>query len=63
MVLVALPSGTMTFYCYYSLHGQKNWLRIDNAKSVRTDVARLCCLKTLAAVRLDGKNPVAEIAR
>src|SRR5207248_8875721 len=24
--------------------------------------ARLCCLKTLAAVRLDGKNPVAEIA-
>jgi hypothetical protein len=62
LVLVALPSGTMTFYCYYSLHGQKNWLRIDNAKSVRTEAARLCCLKTLAAVRLDGKNPVAEIA-
>jgi integrase len=62
LVLVALPSGSKTFYCYYSLHGQKNWLRIDNAKSVRTEAARLCCLKTLAAVRLDGKNPVAEIA-
>jgi integrase len=62
LVAVALPSGTTTFYCYYSLHGQKNWLRIDNAKSVRTEAARLCCLKTLADVRLNGKNPVVEIA-
>jgi integrase len=62
LVLVALPSGTATFYCYFSLHGQKNWLRIDNAKSVRTEAARLCCLKTLADVRLNGKNPLVELA-
>jgi len=62
LVLVALPTGTATFYCYYSLNGQKNWLRIDNAKSVRTESARLIALKTLHDIRLTGKNPVAEIA-
>jgi integrase len=62
LVAVALPSGTVTFYVYYSLHGHKNWLRIDDARSVRTETARLIALKTLADVRLNGKNPLAEIA-
>jgi integrase len=62
LVLVALPSGTTTFYVYYSLAGRKHWLKIDNAKSVRTETARLIALKTLADVRLNGKNPSAEVA-
>jgi integrase len=62
LVLVALPTGTATFYVYYSLHGRKCWLRIDDARSVRTESARLIALKTLHDVRLSGKNPSAEIA-
>jgi integrase len=62
LVLVALPSGTATFYVYYSLAGRKHWLKIDKAKSVRTETARLIALRTLADVRLNGKNPSAEIA-
>jgi integrase len=62
LVLVALPTGTATFYVYYSLGGRKHWLKIDNAKSVRTESARLIALKTLHDIRLTGKNPVVEIA-
>jgi integrase len=62
LVAVALPSGTTTFYVYYSLAGRKHWLKIDNAKSIRTETARLIALKTLADIRLTGKNPVAELA-
>jgi len=33
-VLVALPSGSKTFYCYYSLSRRKRWLRLGDGVSV-----------------------------
>jgi len=34
LVLVALPSGSRTFYCYYTLAGRKRWLRLGDGISV-----------------------------
>ena len=63
LVLVALPSGSKTFYCYYTLAGRKRWLRLGDGISVAA--ARYAALGVKNDVVRTGSDPVAqrEIAR
>jgi integrase len=63
LVLVALPSGSKTFYCYYTLAGRKRWLRLGDGISVAA--ARYAALGVRNDVVRTGSDPVAqrEIAR
>jgi integrase len=63
LVLVALPSGSKTFYAYYTLNRRKRWLRLGDGISVAT--ARYAALGVKNDVVRTGSDPVAqrEIAR
>src|SRR5262249_13405611 len=58
LVLVALASGSKTFYAYYSLHGRKRWLRLGDGISVAT--ARYAALGVRNDVVRTGADPVAQ---
>jgi integrase len=63
LVAVALPSGSVTFYCYYSPgRKQKRWLRLANARSVTVEAARNAVRKIMSEVMNGNRDPVAEIA-
>jgi integrase len=63
LVLVALPSGSKTFYAYYTLNRRKRWLRLGDGISVAA--ARYAALGVKNDVVRTGSDPVAqrEIAR
>jgi integrase len=63
LVLVALPSGSKTYYCYYTRDGRKRWLRIGDGITVAT--ARYVALGIRSDVVRTGADPVAhrQIAR
>jgi integrase len=63
LVLVAQPSGSKTFYAYYTLNRRKRWLRLGDGISVAT--ARYAALGVRNDVVRGNTDPVAqrEIAR
>jgi integrase len=58
LVLVALPSGSKTFYCYYTLAGRKRWLRLGDGISV--SAARYAALGVRNDVVRTNADPVAQ---
>jgi integrase len=58
LVLVALPSGSKTFYAYYTLHGRKRWLRLGDGISVAA--ARFAALGVKNDVVRTNADPVAQ---
>src|SRR5947209_18363321 len=58
LVLVALPSGSRTFYCYYTLAGRKRWLRLGDGISVAA--ARFAALGVRNDVVRTNADPVAQ---
>jgi integrase len=58
LVLVALPSGSKTYYCYYTLNGRKRWLRLGDGISVAA--ARCAALGVRNDVVRTGSDPVAQ---
>src|SRR5258708_33053358 len=58
LVLVALPSGSKTFYSYYTLNGRKRWLRLGDGISVAA--ARYAALGVRNDVVRTGTDPVAQ---
>jgi integrase len=58
LVLVALPSGSRTFYCYYTLNGRKRWLRLGDGISV--SAARYAALGVKNDVVRTNADPVAQ---
>jgi integrase len=58
LVLVALPSGSKTFYTYYTLNGRKRWLRLGDGISVAA--ARYAALGVRNDVVRTGSDPVAQ---
>src|SRR5260221_8758358 len=58
LVLVALPSGSKTFYAYYTLNGQKRWLRLGDGISV--SAARYPALGVKNAVFPTNADPGAQ---
>jgi integrase len=58
LVLVALPSGSKTYYCYYTLNGRKRWLRLGDGISVAA--ARYAALGVKNDVVRSNADPVAQ---
>src|SRR5947209_2381511 len=58
LVLVALPTGSRTFYAYYTLNGRKRWLRLGDGISV--SAARYAALGVKNDVVRTGNDPVAQ---
>jgi integrase len=58
LVLVALPTGSKTFYCYYTLAGRKRWLRLGDGISVAA--ARYAALGVKNDVVRTNADPVAQ---
>jgi integrase len=58
LVLVALPSGSRTYYCYYTLAGRKRWLRLGDGISV--SAARYAALGVRNDVVRTNADPVAQ---
>jgi integrase len=58
LVLVALPSGSKTFYAYYTLAGRKRWLRLGDGISVAA--ARYAALGVRNDVVRTNADPVAQ---
>jgi len=58
LVLVALPSGSKTFYAYYTLNGRKRWLRLGDGISVAA--ARYAALGVRNDVVRTNADPVAQ---
>jgi integrase len=58
LVLVALPSGSKTFYAYYTLNGRKRWLRLGDGISVAA--ARYAALGVKNDVVRTNADPVAQ---
>jgi integrase len=58
LVLVALPSGSKTFYTYYTLNGRKRWLRLGDGICVAA--ARYAALGVRNDVVRTGSDPVAQ---
>jgi integrase len=58
LVLVALPSGSRTYYCYYTLAGRKRWLRLGDGISVAA--ARYAALGVRNDVVRTNADPVAQ---
>jgi integrase len=58
LVLVALPSGSKTFYSYYTLNGRKRWLRLGDGISVAA--ARYAALGVRNDIVRGNADPVAQ---
>ena len=58
LVLVAQPSGTKTFYCYYTVNARKRWLRLGTGISVAA--ARHAALGIKNDVVRGNADPVAQ---
>jgi integrase len=58
LVLVAQPSGSKTFYAYYTLNRRKRWLRLGDGISVAT--ARYAALGVRNDVVRTNADPVAQ---
>jgi integrase len=58
LVLVALPSGSKTFYVYYTLNRRKRWLRLGDGISVAS--ARYAALGVRNDVVRGNTDPVAQ---
>jgi integrase len=58
LVLVALPSGSRTYYCYYTLAERKRWLRLGDGISVAA--ARYAALGVRNDVVRTNADPVAQ---
>src|SRR2546427_11043186 len=61
LVLVALPTGSRTFYAYYTLNGRKRWLRLGDGISV--SAARYAALGGKNDVVRTGSDPAAQRQR